>query len=279
MKFALVNGKKTFATKGAIGSCPSCGSELIAKCGEIKVNHWSHKGNRNCDPWWENETEWHRAWKEHFPGNWQEIVRKDQNGEKHIADIKTDSDYVIEFQHSYLNPEERRSRNTFYPKLVWVVNGLRRKTDKSQFCKLLEQSRLVFEKPQILQVNFLEEFRLIKEWNGSNSLVFFDFNNTNMLENSVLWFLFPKVSNGIAYLSHFSKSEFIKCHLEGSFDELVNNIILPIRETLLAYHEENKRLNRRHELNLTYYKLNKQKRIDRQGRRSNFYRRRKKRRF
>ena len=47
MKFALINGDKAEATKGAKGFCPSCGSELIAKCGEVKVNHWAHKGNRN----------------------------------------------------------------------------------------------------------------------------------------------------------------------------------------------------------------------------------------
>ena len=82
MKFALVNSEKTEATKGAKGRCPSCGSELIARCGEIKINHWAHKGNRNCDPWWENETDWHRTWKGQFPINWQEVVHKDKNGEK-----------------------------------------------------------------------------------------------------------------------------------------------------------------------------------------------------
>ncbi len=56
MKYALVNGEKKEATKRAKGKCSSCGSNLIAKCGEFKVNHWAHKGNRNCDPWWENET-------------------------------------------------------------------------------------------------------------------------------------------------------------------------------------------------------------------------------
>ena len=78
MKFALVDGNKTEATKGAKGICPICGSELIAKCGEVKINHWAHKGIRNCDPWWENETEWHRSWKNNFPAEWQEIVLPDE---------------------------------------------------------------------------------------------------------------------------------------------------------------------------------------------------------
>ena len=118
MKFALINGVKTEASKGANGICPYCGSKLVAKCGEIKINHWAHIGNRNCDPWWENETDWHRSWKGKFPNDWQEVIHRSDSGEKHIADIKTESGWVIEFQHSFLNPEERRSRIAFYKKLV-----------------------------------------------------------------------------------------------------------------------------------------------------------------
>ena len=66
MKFALIDNIRTEAAKGAKGICPSCGSDLIAKCGDIKVNHWAHKGIRSCDPWSENETEWHREWKGNF---------------------------------------------------------------------------------------------------------------------------------------------------------------------------------------------------------------------
>ena len=60
MKFAIVNGTKCEAIKRVKGFCLRCGSELIAKCGEVRINHWAHKGTRNCDPWWENETNWHR---------------------------------------------------------------------------------------------------------------------------------------------------------------------------------------------------------------------------
>ncbi len=157
MKYALVCGKKTEASKGAKGVCPSCGSELIAKCGQVKVNHWAHKGTRNCDPWWENETEWHREWKGHFPTDWQEVVHKSDTGEKHIADVKTEQGWVLEFQHSFLNPEERLSRNTFYPKLVWVVDGLRRQRDQQQFQKILEESAVINQKPLIRKVNFPDE--------------------------------------------------------------------------------------------------------------------------
>lgn len=97
MKFALINDQKVVATTGAKGFCPSCGSALIAKCGEVNVNHWAHKGRRNCDPWWENESEWHRAWKDKFPIEWQEIIQHDNSGEKHIADVKRKADMYWNF--------------------------------------------------------------------------------------------------------------------------------------------------------------------------------------
>ena len=45
MKFALLNDKQRIeATKGAIGICPSCGSELIASGWiESEVNDWLEK--------------------------------------------------------------------------------------------------------------------------------------------------------------------------------------------------------------------------------------------
>jgi competence protein CoiA len=106
---------------------------MVAKCGEVRVWHWAHKGRLLCDPWWENETKWHRDWKDEFPADWQEIVHAAGDGERHIADVKTDGGWVIEFQNSHIQPEERRSRETFYPKLIWVVNGTRRKRDAEQF--------------------------------------------------------------------------------------------------------------------------------------------------
>src|SRR5688572_30242664 len=113
MIFAIVDNKRVKATiSGARGVC-LCGSELIAKCGEVRINHWAHKGNRLCDPWWE-ETEWHRTWKGLFPNDWQEVRQQAASGEWHIADVKTGQEWVIEFQHSHLNTDERRARNDFY---------------------------------------------------------------------------------------------------------------------------------------------------------------------
>ncbi len=101
MRFALVEGSKREPQPKQRGECPHCDEDMIAKCGRVKVWHWAHKGKRHCDQWWENETEWHRSWKDEFPTDWQEIGQQDEEtGEKYLADVKTTHGLVIEFQHS-----------------------------------------------------------------------------------------------------------------------------------------------------------------------------------
>lgn len=103
MLTASVNGSRSRPIPGVLGECPFCGSEMIARCGEIKVHHWAHKSKADCDPWWEPETDWHRRWKNEFPIGWQERVFTDRDsGERHIADVQTLAGLTVEFQHSRL---------------------------------------------------------------------------------------------------------------------------------------------------------------------------------
>ena len=91
--------------------------------------------------------------------------------------MKTDDGWVIEFQNSYLKPEERRARNAFYhPKLVWVVNGLKRKRDRPQFDKAYKEGKEVGES-SIVRIGFWDwdESRILKEWAESKKNIFFDF--------------------------------------------------------------------------------------------------------
>jgi competence protein CoiA len=238
MKFALINSNKVEATKGSKGICPSCGAELIAKCGELKIHHWAHKGIRNCDPWWENETEWHRLWKGYFPFEWQEVIHTDKNGEKHIADVKTEEKWVLEFQHSPIKSEERHSRNIFYSKIVWIVDGLRRERDRSQFQTILNESaRVKWGHLIIHRVSFPKESRLLNEWLSSGVPIFFDFQESKELKHSRLWFLIPKISNDIAYLMPFSGNNFIELHNNKGFDEMAYGIIPKLRDFLLRYEQ------------------------------------------
>lgn len=88
------------------------------------INHWAHHRLKDCDPWWENETQWHRDWKNRFPIECREVSHIANDGEIHRADIKTPTGIVIEIQHSFMTDAERISREKFYANLVWVVDGL-----------------------------------------------------------------------------------------------------------------------------------------------------------
>jgi len=90
---------------------------MIAKCGSRIMRHWAHTHAKNCDPWWENETQWHRDWKNHFPPDSREVSHTAENGEIHRADVKTTTGIVIEFQHSAMTDQERLSREQFYKNL------------------------------------------------------------------------------------------------------------------------------------------------------------------
>lgn len=126
MLTAIVNGNRSRPFPGAVGHCPCCNSEMIPRCGEVKVHHWAHKSKSDCDPWWEPETDWHRNWKNEFPLRWQERVFKDkETGEKHIADLYTLAGLTVEVQHSHLDPKERRAREAFYGDMLWIVDGSR----------------------------------------------------------------------------------------------------------------------------------------------------------
>jgi competence protein CoiA len=124
MEFCLVGGIRAEPEPRLQGECPVCGSPTHAKCGRKRIWHWAHANLVHCDPWWENETEWHRRWKSRFPAHWREIIQYDnQTQTKHIADVKTAGGLVVEFQNSPMSFEERDQRESFYRPMVWVINA------------------------------------------------------------------------------------------------------------------------------------------------------------
>ena len=126
MQYAWLKGNRAEALKGKAGICIGCGQKVIAKCGSVKIHHWAHISLSHCDSWWENETLWHRDWKSFFPAPFREVSFYDENlKEYHRADVHTDAGVTIEFQNSSIRLAELQSRACFYPKLIWVVNGLK----------------------------------------------------------------------------------------------------------------------------------------------------------
>ena len=180
----------------------------------LEAAAWAHRGRRVCDPWWESETEWHRAWKNEFPAHWQEVIHTAPSGERHVADVKTESGTVIEFQHSFLKAQERLSRETFYRTMVWVVDGRRRKRDAAQLLKCI--GPCVFARaPFILHVTNHEECALLRDWAPSSVPVYFDLGIREDDGTPVFWRLDPISRIERAYLTPVSRNSFLKVHREG----------------------------------------------------------------
>jgi competence protein CoiA len=216
MKFAVVEGERREAEPGLWAECPSCGKAMTAKCGEHRVRHWAHRGTRTCDPWWESETDWHRAWKSQFPRECQEIIHQSEAGEKHIADVKTEYGVVLEFQHSQLRRDEWEAREKFYRKMVWVVDGVRLKRDRAQFFASVDAAIVINREPLIISVRW-KEGALLRDWGASRVPVYFD------IGDDTLWRLNPCIANGMTYLSQVSKTVFLDAHLKGlPFEKMVS---------------------------------------------------------
>lgn len=211
MKFALVDKKKTEAIKGAQGNCPNCG--------EHKVNHWAHKNTQTCDSWWEPETDWHRSWKNKFPPEWQEISLQDERTkEKHIADIRTNHDLVIEFQHSSIKSEERIAREKFYQNMVWIVDETRLKRDYPRFIKAEKHDTGM---PNILGVRVGDEC-FPSTWLGREVPVIFDFLGSYSIsdnddDRNFLYCLFPRQLGVVRIFSKISRKAFMKAVTNGKW--------------------------------------------------------------
>lgn len=209
MRYAILDDQRIEATPGARGTCPGCQAEVLARCGTKKVWHWAHKGRRHCDHWWENETQWHRDWKDKFPTEWQEVPARDEMGELHIADLKTNYGIVVEFQHSAIKPEEVKKRTDFYGQVIWIVDGTRRPTDLLQYERLLSENRgKRFDGVDIYTVDRYET-RLLKDWGSLGRFIGFDFGGDNL-------FLLTQAQGHLRYLFDLPKTEFVECIRKGA---------------------------------------------------------------
>lgn len=126
---------------------------------------------------------------------------------------------MIEFQYSFLKPEEQKSRNNFYEKLIWVINGKRLKGDEKKLAVGLARG-----------VNFDGFYRIpisncfsLSDWSDKHTLVFFDFGESvTHLEKSDLWLILPKHSDSVVYVKRFSKIDFFDFFLHESSEKAKN---------------------------------------------------------
>lgn len=219
MIFALVNGSKQRATKGAKGICPICDELLIPKCGNYRIHHWSHKNGTDCDSWSEGETEWHLAWKDHFEAENQEVVVTDERtGEKHRADIKTDNNMVIELQHSPISDSEISLRTTFYKKMIWIIDGNNFGFVKQDFFQGISRKE---PDSTIIDFTYFGRSKIFEKWIKVKVPVFIDFS-----ENFVFWLkkYDQKTKKGI--VQAVTKAELIEKNggKKIQIDENTNNV-------------------------------------------------------
>ncbi len=213
MRFALLDNNRVEAQPKQQGLCPNCSQPVIAKCGDKKVWHWAHRSITFCDSWWEAETEWHRNWKNNYPAEWQETILFDeQSNEKHIADIRTIHNLVVEFQHSAIKSEERISREKFYKNMLWVVDGSRLQRDYPRFQKSVRNFKLT-KQQGVYVVDFPDEV-FPKNWLNSSVPVIFDFCGLTTTDKdeikNTLWCLLPQKDITQAVVVGFRKSDFVQ---------------------------------------------------------------------
>lgn len=219
MKYAIVDDQKREALPGLQGTCQQCDALMIPKCGRFRMAHWAHSAG-NLEHHKEPETEWHRSWKDCFPVACQEVRHQASNGERHIADVKTNHGLVIEFQNSPICEQERRSREEFYRSMYWVVNGQNLKRGRPQFLKALQLGRVERGSPLSLAVP-VENCMLLKKWTDSGVLVFFDFGEVEDAGDvlpfgaPVLWASRPRSVKGMAVLTPVYRKAFVEAVING----------------------------------------------------------------
>jgi competence protein CoiA len=205
MRFALQNSLRIEASPYQKGQCPACFVDVLAKCGTKRIWHWAHKAKAKCDHWWENETDWHRNWKERFPNDWQEAVVRGTNGELHFADVRTPGGLVVEFQHSTLCEQEQEEREEFYGQMVWVLDGSQ---GDQGYGKLIENIRFWSERAfdtKHLGHKFNPLLaKITKRWLLARRPVFVDFGD------DALWSISIRRDGWAKYALQVSKDDFVR---------------------------------------------------------------------
>jgi len=129
MKYALINNRKVHinnAERGAIGYDCWFSQYSVKACKGHYMQYWKYVDEKPILPeGYENETDWHVAWKDSLRDEYVEVICGENN--EHRADIKT-PDFVIEIQKSPISYDAAKERSFFYSKLnkdtrmVWIVN-------------------------------------------------------------------------------------------------------------------------------------------------------------
>lgn len=173
--------------------CLECGELVKHKRGDIRAHYFSHKSSSNCA--YGNDKDykspWHIRMQNYFPKEMQEYRFKDSNtGEVHIADVfLKDSNTVIEFQKSHIDPEEFSRRTQFHTsegrRILWIYDESKPDSEYGRFKKVegnvflyedhsykwLRMPRKELEDDWYKPIEKADKFRVYVFWGGEEDVV------------------------------------------------------------------------------------------------------------
>jgi hypothetical protein len=135
------------------------------------------------------------------------------DGTRHVADIKTDTGLVVEFQRSHLSTVERREREAFYDDMIWVVDGTRLKRDLDFFEQIRFHERSG-PREDVVPFNWRVP-QITRRWDESTKLVFLDFHGDH------IWCVPPITNVWRKYATKVPKGEFISALMQGSLPKSI----------------------------------------------------------
>ncbi len=154
-----------------------------------------------------------------MPPRRQEARQVAVDGEIHIADIKTATGTVLEFQHSPISPTEQASREGFYGQMAWLVNGMRLKRDLSSFQEALTYAQVADTKLRAWVVTD-EASAIIERWRARRRPVFLDFGDADFSSRrlpmkDLLWHL-RYFRGGRVLVTPVSRQSVVEHYLVGT---------------------------------------------------------------
>src|ERR1035437_4900517 len=188
-------GRRICAEPNQHALCPGCRAPVLSKCGAINVWHWAHASGKECDPWYEPETQWHINWKMQFEESCREVVMGEHRADIFALDKYSTFPYVVELQHSPLEFTEIVERERFYGLMVWIVDGLGFKNHFEFGCEIKTNGGATVEAP------FRRKwFR--KSWAGSSKALYLDLGDC-------LWLVTGMNADGTGTVRSLTYHEFL----------------------------------------------------------------------
>ena len=212
MKYAIFNNRFVTASRSRKGAiCPLCKANVIPKCGEIRIHHWSHKKGTMCDSWREADSQWRHRWLERFEDCEIEPVIENVD-QRHFADIRTKNGTLILLRRKLLGNEDMLKMERFFRNLVWIVDVKKQNGLYGSFQKAFDKGTV----RHLFRNAYSASCECWGSWEWSRVPVVFDFSGMgHKLSRKFLWCLIPQES------SVFNERRLLLCYSRERMIELL----------------------------------------------------------